>query len=345
MPSLVLRSLSSLYARIVARRNRRFDNGSGVLSADIPVISIGNISTGGTGKSPLVMEVVRLLIDLHRMPAVVSRGYGRSSRGVLVVSDASSVLAGVAAAGDELSMIARSLPNCVVVASEQRFLGIQRAKRLYNIDVAVIDDGFQHRQCARVCDIVIVDRSTLEHPSLIPVGVLREPLSSLSRASLVCITGNVEEHEVRSYTSAPVVRLHTAVDQWLRYDQHGAKNTSAPREVLLVCAIAHPGRVRETCEESMVRVVGEHCFRDHHVYSERDVREIIQHAHKQGCRTIVTTEKDIVKLESFLAMFEADDVDVYVPRIRSECDKPEVLRSVIVSSLQAFDTSSHHYQQ
>ena len=104
---------------------------------------------------------------------------------------------------------------------------------------------------------------------------------------------------------------------------------------MLVCAIAHPERVRRTCEQAKVPIVVEHCFRDHHVYTARDVQSIIRMAHEHACTAVVTTQKDMVKLESFLPVFAEAHIDIFTPRIRSVCDQPEVLRSVITAALHA----------
>jgi tetraacyldisaccharide 4'-kinase len=333
MAMLVRRALSTAYGGYMAMRNRRFDGGKGVLYTGIPVISVGNLSTGGTGKSPLVVEIARMLCDDGRHPVVVSRGYGRSSRGICVVHSGTALLAPLHEAGDELTMIARILSHCVIVAAEQRYEGIMRAIRLFNVDVAVIDDGFQHRRCARDCDIVIVDRSTLNQPGLLPLGLLREPFTSLSRASLICCTVDVREEEIRQYTDAPIIHVSTSVDGWLSLHSGILTGVTPPKTALLVCGIAHPERVRRTCEEYHVNIDDACCFPDHHDYSEQDVREILSCASRNNCSSAITTEKDLVKLERFAAQFADHGVTLFAPRIRTVFDKPDVLRSALEKAL------------
>lgn len=328
--------LSTLYGMVVARRNRGFDAGKGVHHAALPVVSVGNVSMGGTGKSPFVILLARLLRDLGHTPAVVSRGYGRRSRGVVVVADHDRILTDAATAGDELLMIARALPGTVTVAAEHRLLGCTRVERLYPaVDAIILDDGFQHRHLARDADIVLVDRPTLDHPRVMPAGLLREPLTSLRRASLVVCTPGVDDEEIRGYSTAPLIHVHTEVEAWVRHGvSHDEAPVPPPGRVVLLTAIAHASRVVRTCAEYDVAVAHHAEYRDHHAFTEKDVDEVIAECRRTQCTTVLTTEKDLTKLLGLLGRFHEAALEVVVLRIRTVCHEPDLLRSFLVSTME-----------
>ncbi len=302
--------LGTLYSGFVAFRNARYNRGKGVRRVAVPVISVGNLSVGGSGKSPVVAAIVRELQRLGHRPALISRGYRRSSRGVVVVSDGLAPLVEVDQSGDELAMLAHSLPGCVVIAAEVRFHGATRAIREFEVDCIVLDDAFQHRQFGRDLDIVIVDRATLDNSQVLPQGLLREPLKNLKRASCVLLRESVDSGEVREYTTAPLFPCRTVVDRWT--DIQG-QTTSAPSgTVFAFCAIAQPERFRATLEAEDIDCGAERYFRDHHFFSESDCNELVAEALSVGASTLVCTEKDAVKLEQFAGIFKDAGLDLRV---------------------------------
>ena len=209
MPAWLGRVLEPLYRAEIGRRNRRFDRGVGVERLPVPVISVGNLSVGGTGKTPMVMHVVRLLLEAGRKPCVAMRGYAKTGKRRdeagerrLINPSAGELLTPLARQAlterrpvlhsDEADQYRRAFPGMPVVARADRIVGLRELLEKPfqpTVDCVVLDDGFQHRQIARDLDIVLVDASRppqLDH--LLPRGYLREPLESLRRASCVVIT-------------------------------------------------------------------------------------------------------------------------------------------------------------
>jgi len=173
------------------RRSAVASTPGAVRRLDRPVVSIGNLVVGGSGKTPLTALVARLLADAGERPAVLSRGYARvaADDGVTVVSDGLRLRADLARAGDEPLLLARSLPGVAVLVCADRFLAGRLAERHLGATVHVLDDGFQHMQLARDVNLLIVDRADVDRPRLLPSGRLREPLSAARAADGVLVTG------------------------------------------------------------------------------------------------------------------------------------------------------------
>ena len=300
----MLGSLAKLFGKIVDRRNRRYDQRKRpIVTVDKPVISVGNLSVGGTGKTPVVQMIARLLMDLGKRPAIVMRGYKRSSRGLLVVHDGSTICATARESGDEAQLHARTL-NVPVVVAESKVDAAVHAAGFLPCDVIIVDDGFQHRSLHRDVDVVLVDRDTLDHQDLLPLGRLREPLASLRRAGAVLLTGgDVTDDEVRPYvhTEAVVARVQVLAH---RPELSG-------RTVVAFCGIAKPERFERSVRACGADVVETLTFKDHHSYTKTDIEHVIRLAtHHQA--DAVTTEKDRVKLDHAMELFSAAGVALEV---------------------------------
>lgn len=296
--------LSAVYGSVVARRNKRFDDGRAeCIRVSVPVVSVGNVSVGGTGKTPFVQLVVRELVALGKHPAVVSRGYGRSTRGEVVVSDGSTVLASARDAGDEVLLHAETL-SVPVVANADKAAGARTAIERLGADVIVVDDGFQHRRLARDCDIVLIDRATIERPVLLPVGRLREPLHALHRADIVCCVGGVLCRDIPvALENAVCMEARIAHGTLQQVGMHQEVAVETMRTVMAVSGIAHPERFRASLAEVGVMPQAFVAYADHYTYREKDVEAIVQRCGRERCTAVVTTEKDAVKLRSFLPLF------------------------------------------
>ena len=171
-------------------RNWLFDIGI-LKSVDVgvPVISVGNITAGGTGKTPIVENIAKIFIEQGKKVAIVSRGFGRASRGTVVVSDGKNILAKAKDAGDEPLYLAQRFNSVIVVVDEQRVRGAQLAVTKYGAEIILLDDGFQHRYLKRDIDIVLMDSQNSPFvTSLLPAGYRREPLRSLQRANAIIWT-------------------------------------------------------------------------------------------------------------------------------------------------------------
>ncbi len=308
--SAMLAPLGWAYGRLVAWRNRRYDRPGAVRAAGLPVLSIGNLTVGGTGKTPLCAWICRRLIERGRKPAVLSRGYGgRAGRGPVVVSEGRGPIVASVLSGDEPFMLARTVEGLRVVVGADRLAGAAAATAL-GADVIVLDDGFQHRRIARDLDIVLLDaRQPLDRQRLLPAGRLREPLHALGRAGLIVATrtGSPDdvlrvERAVRPHNeSAPVIGCSTRVVGFV--DAAGAP-AAAPRRALAFCAIGSPDGFRRDLETQGIALAGFRAFRDHHRFSRRELAALRARAESAGA-VLVTTEKDLARLdpgESLLAL-------------------------------------------
>lgn len=296
---MLAKILSTLYGYGVAYRNKQFDNGSKALvHTTAPVISVGNISVGGTGKTPTVQMLVRLLKHQGRRPAIVMRGYKRKSRGIVVVHDGQQMQASVKDAGDEAALHAHVLDVPVVVGEYKADAAVYCAGNI-DCDVIVVDDGFQHRTLYRDIDVVLIDRQTIDKGWLLPRGRLREPLSSITRADVVLLHADVARDEVAEYCSPNTIVAGVQLDTQCP-DLAGEK-------VFCLSAIANPERFIATAEKCGASVGDSKSFADHYWYSQADIARILEKA-ALGGMTVVTTEKDAVKLNEFMPMFAKANV-------------------------------------
>ena len=306
--SLFLRLLSIPYGAAVASRNRLYDRGLlRQIKLPCPVISVGNLTAGGTGKTPTVIFLAKLLKEKGRRPAVLSRGYGAHAKGLInTVSDGKTLLMGWREAGDEPVLIARAVPGVPVLTGARRLLTGRAALRRYGADILILDDAFQHRALGRDADIVLVDA---DHPfgngRLLPGGPLREPLSALRRAHLLLRTGgpsSPEDHPaLPGIPSMPVFR-GTRRPLGVVAGESGSLLPAASLQEEKVCAFAGIGRpeaLRKSLEDLGSEVLAFTPFPDHHPYNRRDLEALRRTAAKAGARRIVTTEKDFIRLSAF----------------------------------------------
>ncbi|MEJ2719260.1 MAG: tetraacyldisaccharide 4'-kinase [Deltaproteobacteria bacterium] len=239
-------------------------------ASPVPVISVGNLLMGGSGKTPFVIYLATALLQRGRKPAVVSRGYRGSHRGPhLVVGDGSSArpLAQPAVAGDEPFLMARRLPRVPVVIGRRRIHPAREAVRLFHCDVIILDDGFQHLPLQRDADIVLL---TGQEDRMFPRGRLREPFSALGRAHLVVLAGDsstVPSPAVRYLPDRPVFRCSERALSLETVDRDARPEEYADREVVLASGIANPERFRQTAQRLGWRVADHLVFPDHHRFT------------------------------------------------------------------------------
>jgi tetraacyldisaccharide 4'-kinase len=266
-----------------------------------PVLSVGNLGVGGSGKTPVVQRVAELLRDAGEPVAVLSRGYGARFTGeALVVSDGTSVLASAAEAGDEPVMLARALPGVVVAVGPRRDAVGRAVEARFGRRVHVLDDGFQHLRLERDLDLVCLDVRDLEDQPL-PAGRLRERPAALARADLVLLT----RLEAASEAELRVLETRVGPERTLRVERRvtGWTTTAGaavapPKRALLLAAIARPERFERDVAAAGVAVAGRAFFRDHHRFRERELASVAEQARLGGADAIVTTAKDAVRLET-----------------------------------------------
>lgn len=267
-----------------------------------PVVSVGNLRVGGSGKTPMAAHLARLLAAAGEVPAILSRGYGRTDAepGVTVVSDGLRLRADLARAGDEPLLLARQLPGVRVLVCEDRYLAGKVAERHLGATVHILDDGFQHFQLARDVDLLIVDLGDVNRPRTLPGGRLREPLSAARAADALLVTGAEGPEGVAAVAERLGVERGFAM---LREVEPPVEETLAgPRplepgaRVIVVSGIAQPDRFLTEARESTVEVAGHLAFGDHHSYSMADIDRVASVAASVGAAVVLTTEKDYVRL-------------------------------------------------
>ena len=277
-----------------------------------PVISIGNITLGGTGKTPTVIQIAGLLSRARIRPAVVSRGYARKNEDELVVvSDGSSILVDSKTGGDEPVLIASKLIGVPVVVGKKKYQAALLALRRFNPDVVLLDDGFQHIQLKRNLDIVLVDAGNpFGNGRLFPKGILREPLAALKRAHAVLITradstGDVEKLKaaIQRHTPARIFTSCQVPVDLIDYRSNDIKPLSSLRgsKVLALAGIARPASFFALLQSLGANIVTSCTYPDHFDYQKSDLAAVFQQAADANISMVVTTEKDAVRIKDMHA--------------------------------------------
>lgn len=268
---------------------------------------------GGTGKSPVVAAIAQWLIDIGERPAILSRGYGRvdNADGVVVVSDGSRILEGIARAGDEPLMLARQVPGAVVCVSPDRYLAGTLAERRLGCTVHVLDDGFQHLQLARDLDVLVTTMGEIPQGRVIPMGRLREPLDAAARAQVLVVsdaTAGAAATEAWSLGISQSCGANRALGApvWagtgdpfdFAQGRQGSEIRASDATILAVAGIAHPPRFVESLRDSGWTVADSVLFPDHHRYTRADLDRISAALKQCGADAVLTTDKDAVRFEA-----------------------------------------------
>lgn len=303
--------LSSAYGALVTAKNRLYD--AGVLKTQSlrgPVISVGNLSVGGSGKTPFVILLGELLKQ-HRIAFdVISRGYGRKTRGVLEVDPN-----GLAEQfGDEPLLIARRL-GCSVIVGASRYAAGLYAEKKHGVQVHILDDGFQHRTLARDFDIVLLTEEDL-HDQLLPAGRLREPLASLDRADTIVISS---EMDFSRSPSQPIWRLQRSVEV-----------ANPPKRAVVFCGIARPHKFVEQLQAAGIRPASTRFYRDHHGYTSSDIRDLKAMRDRADANGFITTEKDSINLGPQVESLGA----VTIARVRVELANADAALDTILGVIR-----------
>jgi tetraacyldisaccharide 4'-kinase len=335
--SSLLLPLAWLYWGITAYRNRLYQTILKPVKLNVKTISVGNITVGGTGKTPFVVTIARNLQKQGKRVVIQSRGYGRRSTGLITVSDGKNLLVTPNLAGDEPYLLARKLPGVPIIVGNDRLSAAQQAIERFRPDVMILDDAFQHRRINRDLDIVLLD--TLRpwgNGRLLPAGPLRETPENINRAGLIVLTRS-EDSEVtgqrmnalKTLTGIPVIAskhrpiewtdIHTKKVHALQHLQHQA--------LVAFSGIGHPESFIKTLNEIGIEPLVTMHFKDHHWYTEKDMRKIGQTAIKIGATVLVTTEKDGVRLIGLREL----DLPIYCLRIECTIDRSELLNQLLLA--------------
>lgn len=274
----------------------------------VPVVSIGNLTFGGTGKTPAVQTLCRMLLEQGKRVVVLSRGHGGTARGAVIVSDGENILSNSAEAGDEPVLLARTLPGVPIVVGKDRRISGRLASERFSPDVIVLDDGLQYWQLYRDMDIVVLDaRKPFGSGFVMPMGDLREPISGLRRAGIVLLSNSrsisnadYESLAKRISKLAPRAKIFRCAHEAVLFKniETGEEvdlTWARKRDILAFCGIGKPLAFFDMLEGLGASVSRSMIFPDHHRLSDRDISSIIDEAAVCNAEAIVTTEKDIAR--------------------------------------------------
>lgn len=263
---------------------------------EVPVISVGNLTVGGNGKTPFVILLAKLLqenypfLSEHNAIAILSRGYGRKSKELVVVEAQTPWQE----SGDEPLLIKRSVPSTLVIAHAKRIESARMAIDRFGSRLIILDDGFQHRPLARDIDLVLMDsESPLGNGHLLPVGTLREPTHALNRATALISVGKGSAVEpLAAQFGRPMFHVEPSLltKSW---------GQSIPQPAYLVTGIARPERVVRLLESANVTLAGHKAFRDHHEFTANELISLESEALRQGAVSLLTTSKDMLRIHPY----------------------------------------------
>lgn len=337
---MILTPFFRLYGAIANLRNTLYER---EIFKSFPLgartISVGNITFGGTGKTPFVAFVAEVLFNEGEKVCILTRGYGReNAKQRVLISDGEKILADVRTAGDEPFELANNLlEKAIIIADANRVEAAKWAREKFQITTFVLDDAFQHQRAQRDLDIVLIDATK-------PFYILREPLENLKRADLIVITrANLIENisdlksQISNYTDAPIFTAENKISNLVDLQNFPAKaqssqnisenETLTANQCFAFCALGNPNNFFEQLRREKFNLVTSEKFPDHHFYTQKDIENLEVKAKKSGAEILITTAKDAVKLKTLkfnLPCFVAESEMVF--------DDEKKLREIIKSS-------------
>jgi tetraacyldisaccharide 4'-kinase len=350
---IILAPLGALYGIAMRARRALYRKGAlRVYELGAPVISVGNITTGGTGKTPLVEWLARVLAKENRRPCILTRGYGRKDeKARVLVSDGERVLAETVEAGDEPRLLAEKLLGVAAIISDaDRVAAARWALEHLHCDLFILDDGFQHLRVARDLNILTVDATNpWGGGRLLPHGRLREPLRELTRADCFVITragqtadvASLREDIKRRSKGRPVfladtrtIGLRMAETTPLSDSQESSSGAllsinEAPKQIAAFCALGNPQAFFSHAQADGFILKFKRAFTDHHAYTQSDIEALEQAAQARGAEALLTTAKDGVKLRSLKFRLPC-----YVVEVELEFDDEAAFRQLVLRTIK-----------
>lgn len=333
-----------VYSAIVKFRNWLFDkNIFPVTKVKAKVISVGNLTVGGSGKTPAAMMIAEALKICGRKVGLLSRGYGRNSRGYIYVSDGKDIQATVDECGDEMYFMAEELKVPAAVA-ESRVTGAERLMQDSKVDTIILDDAFQHRWIYRDVDVVIIDQRFLVkagqmEQQMLPLGSMREPFDSLKRADIIIINRKfsdpaeipkkLKKHFLNKQIFTGYYEPTGVFD--VKTHHYFDMNEFQGQKSLVVCGIARPYSFLNALEKNHIDITNKMIFDDHKKYYLKEVHEIRKKFYDTNSYSVLTTQKDAVKFIKFSK--ELDDIDIYYLKIELKLDEQKSFNELIYKSI------------
>lgn len=307
-----------------------------------PVISVGNLSVGGTGKTPCVAFIARTLRDEGHGVAILSRGYKRQTRGRVEVSNGDEILCSPRESGDEPYLLAQSCPGVRVVVDEDRYAAGHWLERRTPISAFILDDAYQHLRLARDLNLLLIDATeSLALAKMIPFGKLREPVNGLRRADAVIVTRSdqplnrtslLETIEKHAWPNTPVFFAYHEMTRLRRLDNEESACIAelARTPIAAVSGIAKPDRFNEDLQRAGLRIVLRRDFEDHHSYTVEEFASIARAAQSAKAEAIIVTEKDAANLMA--EAIRQSPLPVYAARIEFRCEEEVALKKLLLNA-------------
>jgi tetraacyldisaccharide 4'-kinase len=308
-------------------------------SLNTPVISVGNLTVGGAGKTPCVAFIARFLGDEGYEVAVLSRGYKRESSGRVEVSNGREILCGPNESGDEPFLLASLCPGARVVVDHDRYAAGKWLEDRERISVFVLDDGYQHLRLARDLNLLLIDASEpLDQAKMVPFGRLREPITAMRRADAVIVTRSDQpfdrpalERAVGRFARAdtPVFYAYHKMTELIGLAGGGDADPAdfAPKRVAAVSGVARPDRFVADLQRLGMEIALRRDFDDHHRYTHEELSEILERAREARAQAVIMTEKDAANLPAGFAGPPAPPI--FAARIEFACENEEALKGLV----------------
>lgn len=339
---IILYPLVPVYALLIRIRNWFFDKQifkAGKVNAK--VISVGNITVGGSGKTPMVIYLSNMLKNEGKRIGVLSRGYGRKSKGYVLVSRGEQVLTSVDLCGDE---IFHTVQECKVPAavSENRVIGAERLIKEAGVDTIVLDDAFQHRWIYRdinllLCEQLFLYDERFTNQNLLPTGIMREPFDSIKRADAVIINRKFSDKKeiparLKKYFAGK--RIFHGYYKAIGFVDVKKKNEYKIEDFegqkgLVVSGIANPFSFINVLKKTNVDTQNQIIFRDHKNYTVKEIQRIRKEFYSTNSHSVVTTQKDAVKLSKYSK--ELDDIDIFYLKIELGIDEEAEFKKFLIN--------------
>ena len=312
-----------LYGAVIDARNALYEKSVfKSYSLGVLTVSVGNITVGGTGKTPLVALIAEALANKGEKVCILTRGYGRENpKRRVLVSDGEKILSDVGQAGDEPFELAWKLAGkAIVVADANRVSAGNWARERFGTTAFVLDDAFQHRRVRRNLDIVCIDATNpFGNEKTLPSGILREPLENLKRADAIVITranltrdvSNLKSQISKYNRKCPIFVAKNKISDLVTLEefpakaqsmqsfekQEGTKDKKLKTKVFAFCALGNPNNFFEQLRQEKFELVSTQKFPDHHSYTQKDIEKLVAQAAQSGAKALLTTAKDAVKLK------------------------------------------------
>lgn len=307
------------------------------------VISVGNLTVGGSGKTPAVIFLAEMLKKYNKQIGVLSRGYGRSSFGYLFVSNGKTILTTVDECGDEMYLVSDELKVPTAV-SERRVVGAKRLINNSDVKVIILDDAFQHRWIHRNLDIVMIDQRFLLKTNsieqkILPLGLMREPFESLSRADIIIINrkfsgkADIPEKVIEKFKNKIVFNgyyVATGIFDVKSHKEFSLEEFQGQKS-LVVCGIAKPYSFLNILENNKIDITNKMIFTDHKNYTLKEIQNIRKKFYDTNTNSVLTTQKDAVKLIKFSK--DLDDIDIYYLKIKLMLDNQDEFEKLLINKI------------